>query len=72
MVTQDLLMGALVVLGVVTSILILKITLVMRKMEKLYDFFIRSENDPELEEMYRGIPPTNGQCPKIEDLEKMD
>lgn len=71
MATHDLLMASLVFLGVVNSILILKIVLVMRKMEKLYDFYIRSKNDPELDEIYRGIPPTNGQCPKIEDLEKM-
>lgn len=71
MTTQDLLMSSLVVLGVINSILILKITLVMRKMEKLYDFYIRSEKDPELEEIYKGLPPTNAQCPKIEELEKM-
>lgn len=56
------------------GILIYKIYQVIKKFDKLYDFFIRSEKDlPDgkipFNTVLKGIPPMNGECPTKEELD---
>lgn len=74
--TLDLLLVFLGILVGLTMFLTLRISIFLRKIEKLYDYFIRSEADydafvKKLEEEGKELPPLNAGCPKVEDLEEM-
>lgn len=74
--TLDLLLVFLGILVGLTMFLTLRISIFLRKIEKLYDYFIRSEADYDefvqsLAEQGKPLPPINGECPKVEDLERM-
>lgn len=71
MTVLDLLLLFLVILVGLTTLLTIKITKFIRKLEKLYDYFIVSENITDLELSERKLPPVNGQCPTKEALEKL-
>lgn len=73
--TLDLLLVFLGILVGLTMFLTLRISIFLRKIEKLYDYFIRSEADYDefiqsLAEQGRELPPLNAGCPKAEELEK--
>lgn len=72
-----LMIFALILIGEI-GLLIYKIFKMIRKFEKLYDYFIRDEKDlPEgkisFNSLMNGIiPPTNGECPTKEELENFN
>jgi hypothetical protein len=49
---------------------------VTKKFDKLYNYFIRSENDLDnkisFSSFMKGLPPTNGECPTKEELDSLD
>lgn len=76
MTTLQLLLLFLGILVGLITFLTIRISHFLRKVEKLYDYFIRSEKDYDefvqsLAEQGKPLPPLNGECPKVEDLEKM-
>jgi len=73
--TLDLLLIFLGILVGLTMFLTLRISIFLRKIEKLYDYFIRSENEmdefmTQLQVDGKPVPPINGECPTKEELEK--
>lgn len=75
--TLDWLLVALATLVGLTMFLTLRISLFLRKIEKLYDYFIRTEKDYEefvrdWEAQGKELPPINGGCPRAEELENME
>lgn len=71
MATLDLLLLFLIIMVGLTTLLVIKIITFLRKVEKLYDYFIISENVSEKDKIKRRLPPVNGQCPTKEALEKL-
>lgn len=74
--TLDSLLITLVVLVGLIAFLTFKIAQFIRKAEKLYDYFIRSESEidtfyKELESTQKPLPPMNGECPTKEELENL-
>jgi len=63
----------IVILFVLTIIVVLtyKIYKFIKKINKLYNYFILSENDKTLNLTFKEIPPINGDCPTQEQLDNL-
>ena len=60
-----------IILFILTTIVVLtyKIYKFIKKINKLYNYFIISENDKKLSLISKEIPPINGDCPNTRTIE---
>lgn len=76
MISFYLMIFALILVGEI-GLLLYQIFKMIKKFEKLYDYFIRDEDKLpngkiNFSSLLRGIPPTNGECPTKEELENFN
>lgn len=74
--TLILVLLRLILIGLI-GLLTFKIYQITKKFDKLYNYFIRSENDEVSKKInfgsfMKGLPPTNGECPTKEELDSLE